>query len=88
MTIREEASAILKLRIEPGQWKQMMNRLDIQGAFTRKHERDFLIMLCEHVEKLESAIATLIAPPPPQPPTPLEESLTQEAKDATTIPEK
>jgi hypothetical protein len=56
MKIREEASAILKIRIEPNRWKQTMNRLDVQGAFTRKHERDFLVMLCEHVEKLEEAL--------------------------------
>ena len=56
MKIREEASAILKIRIEPNHWKQMMDRLDVQGAFTRKHERDFLVMLCEHVEKLEEAL--------------------------------
>jgi hypothetical protein len=62
MGIRQDASAILKLRIEPGRWKQTMDRLDVQGAFTRKHERDFLVMLCEHVEKLEEAYGTTTSP--------------------------
>jgi len=56
MTLREEASTLLKIRIEPNMWKQTLARLDVQGAFTRKNERDFLIMLCEHVEKIEEAL--------------------------------
>jgi hypothetical protein len=53
-TVAQEASAILGVRIEPGYWKQAMDRLSRLGYPTRKQANDLLIMLCERMEQMES----------------------------------
>lgn len=58
MTLIQDASSIVGVRIEPGYWKKSVERLDVQGAFTRKNMMDLIIMLCEHVEKLEQLYGT------------------------------
>lgn len=53
MTITEEGSKILGVQVNPGKWKNVIARLDVSGAFTRKRQMELTIMLLEHLEKLE-----------------------------------
>lgn len=52
-TLADEASAILRVKVFPGKWRKTIERIDILGSFTRKNQMELLIMLCEHIEKLE-----------------------------------
>lgn len=55
MTLAEEATKILGIHVFPGKWRQTIERLDVSGAFTRKHQMELLIILCERMEKLDEA---------------------------------
>lgn len=54
MSLSVDASSIVGVRIPAGQWRSVIERLDRQGAFSRKHMMEFIILLCERVEKLEA----------------------------------
>ena len=51
--LREDISAVIGQRIEPGKWRQSLNYLDKMGAISKKVQLDMLITLCLHVEALE-----------------------------------
>lgn len=53
MTIREEASAILGIRIEPEGWDTAILNLDRAGMITRKRLMELLVMTMKRIEQIE-----------------------------------
>ncbi len=66
ITIAQEASTILGVRVEPGRWKAVIERLDRLGYPTRKQANDLIVMLCERVEQMEESYGN---PKPTEPKT-------------------
>jgi hypothetical protein len=54
MTIREEVSAILKIRIEPDHWDIAFKRLEVAGKMDMRKVHEILAILCKKVEQLEN----------------------------------
>lgn len=53
MTIREEASAILGVRIEKDNWDTAFARLDVGGKLTKKVMLDLMLMMLKRIEIIE-----------------------------------
>ena len=53
MKIREEASAILGIRIEPNGWDKAILNLDTAGMVTRKRLMELLVMTMKRIEQIE-----------------------------------
>ena len=54
MSIREEASGILGIRIEPDKWIESVDYIDAAGMVDRKKQIKLILMLCQRVEALEN----------------------------------
>lgn len=57
-TIAQEASKIMGVRVEPHHFREIISRIDRSGGFSRRHMMEFIIMLCDHIERLEEHGAT------------------------------
>lgn len=53
MTIREEASSILGVRIDPDSWEKSINYIDTAGMYTRKRQMELTIMMLRRLEEIE-----------------------------------
>lgn len=53
MTIREEAQAILGVHINDNGWQMVRRRLAIEGKFDNKKQQELIMMICEHLERIE-----------------------------------
>jgi len=51
--IREQVSAILKVRIEPDHWDVAFKRLEVAGKMDERKVHEILAALCKKVEELE-----------------------------------
>ena len=54
MTIREETSAILGVRIEPNGWDRAWLSIDKAGMMTKRKQMDLLLMVIKKLEQLEN----------------------------------
>lgn len=53
MTIREETSSILGVRIDPGTWEKSINYIDTAGMYTRRKQMELTIMILRKLEEIE-----------------------------------
>jgi hypothetical protein len=60
MNIREEASTILGVRVEPNQWDATIKRLDVAGMITNRKILELVKMLCKRFEKIEERLELLM----------------------------
>lgn len=54
--IRPDISQALGVLIPEGKWEEYIDLLDRDGKFTRKNMLTMIILLCKHVERLESVV--------------------------------
>ena len=55
MSLAEDVSKILGLKVDQGKWKQGFERIETVGRPTRTEVNKIIVTLCEHVEQLEHA---------------------------------
>lgn len=54
MTIREEVSSILGIRIEPNGWERAWSSLDKAGMVTKRKQMDLLLFVLKKLEEAEN----------------------------------
>lgn len=54
MTIAEEVSKIMGIKIEPNKWEQAINYIDRAGMFTRKKQMEIMIVMLRRLEEMEN----------------------------------
>ncbi len=55
MSIRDEVSSILKIRIPNDRWEATFEELSTSGFIDNKVMLNILILLCKHIESIEDA---------------------------------
>ena len=56
LTVREEASKIIGVRIPDGDWDNAILYLDAAGKVTKKTQLSLIIMLCRRLEEFEKFV--------------------------------
>lgn len=61
-TLSEKATEIFGFKINEGQWKNYLKKIDVAGEPTRKNIGTLLFTLCEEVEKLSKEVESISTP--------------------------